>query len=225
MYILIDMVIYKTTNKVNGKFYIGKDAKNKRTYLGSGVVLKQAITKYGKENFEKEILEYCTDLEQLSQREVYWISKLNALEDGYNLTEGGTGGDTWTNNPREIHWNKGNIPHNKGIPLSDYLKEQISKTKKSQNLGANKTSYKAGEEHIMYGTTQADSTVQKRVETRRANGSYKGVGKFAPKHVKNTEDGKIYESIQEAADYYNLTRGQVSHSCRNETKKGKFRFV
>jgi len=215
------MIIYKTTNLVNGKFYIGKDAKNKKSYLGSGKVLKQAIKKYGKENFEKEILEHCSSLEELEEREVYWISKLNALEEGYNLTEGGTGGDTWTNNELDVHWNKGKTPWNKGKKGSQ---KAWNKGLKGY-MGANKTSYKPGKDHIMYGTKQSEETVQKRVETRRKNGSYKGVGKFAPKKVKNIEDGNIFDSIQEAADYYNLTRAQVGHSCRKETKKGKFRFV
>jgi hypothetical protein len=92
-------------------------------------------------------------------------------------------------------------------------------------MGANKASYKPGKDHIMYGTKQKDETIQKRVETRKKNGSYKGVGMFAPKQVKNIEDGMIFGSISEAADYYELTRDQVGHSCRKETKKGKFRFV
>ena len=219
------MIIYKTTNLVNGKFYIGKDAKNDNRYLGSGKVLKQAISKYGKENFKKEILEHCSSLGELEEREVYWISKMNALEEGYNLTKGGTGGDTWTHNNLETHWNMGKSPWNKGVPTPADVKERISQSRRGKMMGGNQTSYKPGKDHIMYGTKQSKETIQKRVETRRANGSYKGVGVFAPKKVKNIEDGNIFDSIQEAADYYNLTRAQVGHSCRKETKKGKFRFL
>lgn len=220
------MIIYKTTNLINDKFYIGKDAKNKKTYLGSGKLLKQAIKKYGKENFQKEILEYCIDLTHLDKREVYWINKYNAIEEGYNLTEGGTGGDTHIINPHP-NWGfkKGNIPWNKGTPLSEEKKQKLSKLLKSKNLKANKTSYKPGKNHQLYGTKQSEETVQKRVETRIKNGSYKGVGKFAPKQILNIEDGNTYNSIQKAAEYYGLTRDQVGHSCRKKTKKGKFRFV
>ena len=42
------MVIYKTTNLINGKIYIGKDVRNLNCYLGSGKLLKKAIEKYGK---------------------------------------------------------------------------------------------------------------------------------------------------------------------------------
>ena len=94
----MSMIIYKTTNLVNGKIYVGKDAYNRSTYLGSGLVLRRAIAKYGKENFKKEILERCQSLNELSQREIYWISFFNSTNPsiGYNLTDGGVGGDTYS---------------------------------------------------------------------------------------------------------------------------------
>lgn len=88
------MVIYKTTNLLNGKFYIGKDEKNNPNYLGSGKILKLALTKYGNENFKKEILEICESREILVDREKYWIESSSATTLGYNITEGGTGGRT-----------------------------------------------------------------------------------------------------------------------------------
>lgn len=96
------MIIYKTTNKIDGKIYVGKDVKDNPTYLGSGFILKRAIKKYGKENFLKEILERCHTIEQLDDREKYWIAKLNASDRkiGYNLTDGGTGGDTFSSQPK-----------------------------------------------------------------------------------------------------------------------------
>jgi len=90
------MIIYKTTNKVNGHFYIGKDQKNNPDYLGSGIALQRAILKYGRENFSKEILEECNDKKVLADRERYWISQYNATKDenSYNIAEGGFGGNT-----------------------------------------------------------------------------------------------------------------------------------
>ena len=220
------MVIYKTTNLVNGRFYVGKDARNRRNYLGSGKVLRRAIDKYGKASFKKEILEYCKDLKQLDEREKYWIKELDAVELGYNLTEGGTGGDTHGDTPHP-NWGfkPGHIPWNKGVKMSDEFSQNIIRILKSKDLKPNCTSYKPGKDHVYYGTKQSNETVQKRVETRRKNGSYKGVGKFAPKKVKHIEEDKIFGSIKDAAEYYGLTRDQVGHSCRKETKKGKFRFV
>ena len=71
------MVIYKTTNLINGKIYVGKDSNDNPNYLGSGIVLKNAIDKYGRKSFKKEILEIC-DLSNINDREIYWIAKLNA---------------------------------------------------------------------------------------------------------------------------------------------------
>ena len=83
------MIIYKTTNLINGKSYVGQQSTNDEMYLGSGKILKRAIVKYGVENFKKEIIEECSTREELNKREVYWIKKLNPE---YNLHEGGYGG-------------------------------------------------------------------------------------------------------------------------------------
>lgn len=97
------MIIYKTTNTINGKIYIGKDSKNDPNYYGSGQILKNAIKKYGKCNFTKEIIENCSSPEELDLKEKYWISYFDSTnrDIGYNLTDGGTGGDTFTHNPNK----------------------------------------------------------------------------------------------------------------------------
>lgn len=88
------MVIYMTINLITKKCYIGKDVKNKKSYLGSGIILKKAIKKHGKENFKKIILEKCSSKEELAEREKYWISFFDAVKSKkfYNVLEGGIGG-------------------------------------------------------------------------------------------------------------------------------------
>ena len=90
------MYIYKTTNKVNGKQYIGMCSRNDPNYIGSGKLLKAAVQKYGKENFEKEVLEYCKDFETLCEKEAYWIDYYDAVnsEEFYNINKGGMGGNS-----------------------------------------------------------------------------------------------------------------------------------
>lgn len=96
--------IYKITNLINGKIYIGKhcDQSNAEfdNYMGSGIIIKQAQQKYGIENFKKEILEECT-IETVNNRERHWIKLLhsNNKNIGYNITSGGDGGNTFTSNP------------------------------------------------------------------------------------------------------------------------------
>jgi group I intron endonuclease len=92
-----NMVIYKTTNLLNGKIYVGKAESMKLHYIGSGCILKRAIKKYGKNNFKKEIIESCNSREELEEREKFWIKELDATnpEVGYNIAEGGSGGNTF----------------------------------------------------------------------------------------------------------------------------------
>lgn len=65
--------IYKTTNLVNNKIYIGKREKTyfDIKYIGSGRYLKNAITHYGKDNFKCEIIEWCETKEILYKQEQY----------------------------------------------------------------------------------------------------------------------------------------------------------
>jgi len=83
------MIIYKTTNLITNKIYVGLDTKNNPNYLGSGTIIKLSIKKYGKENFKKEILfESTTEtIEQMVEMEVFWINKLNSFVPGigYNI--------------------------------------------------------------------------------------------------------------------------------------------
>lgn len=86
--------IYKTTNLVNGKFYVGKHSTDNLNdgYLGSGNFLKKAIKKNGRKNFKREILEKCLPCKfYINEKEKYWIKKLDAVKRGYNLTNGGDG--------------------------------------------------------------------------------------------------------------------------------------
>lgn len=87
--------IYKTTNLINGKYYIGMHSTNnlKDGYLGSGKKLRSSINKYGVENFKCEILEFLTDRDSLVKREKEIVNE-ELLKDPYcmNLMCGGHGG-------------------------------------------------------------------------------------------------------------------------------------
>lgn len=85
-------IIYKTTNLVNDKFYIGKHKTKDLNddYLGSGKLLKRAIAKYGIDNFHKEILHVCKDEEHMNLLESILV--VPDAETNYNLCEGGHGG-------------------------------------------------------------------------------------------------------------------------------------
>lgn len=85
-------ILYKTTNLINGKTYIGIHKTNNLDdgYLGSGFALTEALEKYGKDNFKREILEFCDSYDELIELEkVYvdidWVKN----KSNYNLKTGG----------------------------------------------------------------------------------------------------------------------------------------
>jgi hypothetical protein len=117
------MVIYKTTNLINGKIYVGKSKDNNPKYLGSGKIIREAISKYGKDNFEKEILEYCETPYELNTKEREWILKLNTQDNniGYNITAGGDGNSGKWNGEHLSETHRENI--SKGLKNSEKVKK------------------------------------------------------------------------------------------------------
>ena len=93
--------IYKITNEVNGKCYIGKTERTVQTrwaehtqpsrFKRLDLPLYRAFLKYGVENFSVEEIEQC-DSAILDEREIYWIDYFDAYRSGYNCTAGGEGG-------------------------------------------------------------------------------------------------------------------------------------
>lgn len=103
--------IYKIINNLNQKIYIGKTSKTiedrfkghiRKAKQYTNRYLYDAMNHYGYENFSVEEVEEC-DNAMLDDRERFWIQyyKSNQSEFGYNMTEGGDGGDTLTNNPNK----------------------------------------------------------------------------------------------------------------------------
>lgn len=202
------MVIYKTTNLVNGKIYIGQDSKNNPEYLGSGKIIKRAIKKYGKENFKKEILEVCANQTELDIKEKYWIQELNTINQdiGYNVSFGGQTG-----------WYKG-LKHTeetkriysltrKGKLIGDkngmYGKQHTEETKKkiSESL--------SGENNSFFGKQHTENTKKKMSESAKKR-------KTNPNSKKVSVDGLVFNSASEAARFFGLSSGTISYRCREK---------
>ena len=88
------MVIYKITNRLNGKPYVGQTRQpiEKRflQHYYAPTPLGQAMRECGIENFTIEIIERCQSQAQLNEREIFWINALNSKQPyGYNATNGG----------------------------------------------------------------------------------------------------------------------------------------
>lgn len=146
--------IYRITNLINGKTYIGqhkyKDIND--SYMGSGVLLHRAFEKYGIENFTKEILYSKIQYQETANdMEKFAISKERALGKAeYNIADGGNGGDTyhcvnieiqkrmayWEGKKRPEHSEKmkGKPSRHKGKHHSEETKKRMSEANKGKKL-------------------------------------------------------------------------------------------
>ena len=172
--------IYKITNINNGCFYIGshKTYDLNDGYFGSGIYLKRAIKKYGKESFKKEIIKECRSLEEMLLAETEELQKIKN-NDVYNLKFYSMGGNT-----RE-----------------KYSKDE--KTKYIQNLVLNpnspigkqgKFNHMFGKKHSnRYKKTRSEQQTQYYIDLKKNNPEaynnwYNGVMKSAVKNcIKNAE--------------------------------------
>ncbi len=99
------MVVYKITNTITKKIYVGQTTKTIEErwkkhlksifYDNLQTNLAKAVRHYGKNNFKIEILEKCKTKKELLEKEQFWIKKLNAIDKGYNMTPGGEGNNTY----------------------------------------------------------------------------------------------------------------------------------
>jgi group I intron endonuclease len=128
------MIIYKTTNLINNKIYIGQDSYNNPNYLGSGNSILTAIKKYGRENFKKEILEFCKTKEELNKREEFWIKELDSynFNVGYNLSEKGVGSRKGYTHSEETK--KKMSEDRLGKPKSEEFKKKIKGQKRTKEV-------------------------------------------------------------------------------------------
>ena len=165
----LNPVIYKTTNLINGKIYVGQDRYNNTNYLGSGTLLKEAIKKYGKENFKKEILEHCV-LEELNDKEMFWISELNSYnrETGYNLTSGGNQRYVLSEESKQKIREKRALQDMSHMfkPKTQEVKDKISK---SQTGKVRDEAFKKHLSDYWKGKVSSEETIKKILESRKRN--------------------------------------------------------
>lgn len=127
--------IYATFNKISGRWYIGQHFSKWRDvkYIGSGHKLKDAIKKYGRENFSNAIICWCNSAKELNEKERFWIKlyRDNGF-DLYNILDGGQDrgkygiklSDEQKKHLREI--NLGNGWRIKGHKVSQETRNRIS---------------------------------------------------------------------------------------------------
>lgn len=188
--------VYKITNKVTGKIYIGitnqgAGARYRHHWyearIGEPSPIHRSMAKYGEENFTFEIIEVVDTYDELKEREKYWIKFYDSMnrEKGYNLTEGGDG--TF------------------GRLHSEETKEKI----RQKAIGR-----KASEE-----TKKKMSEIQKKYSKQhRAHADKIRVLNYKPIEVFDLEGNKIeeFETTKRCAEKYGVSSTTVKLYCRAE---------
>ena len=116
--------VYKITNLVDGKVYIGKHQTEqlKDGYMGSGKYLQHAIKKHGLENFKKEILYQFDNEEEMNHIEAELVTEeFCKRDDTYNICIGGKGGWSYINSNRNFSEHNMKLAKNR-----DYSKTDLS---------------------------------------------------------------------------------------------------
>ena len=169
--------IYKTINLINNKIYIGKHQASifePEKYIGSGRLLQKAIKKYGKNNFSCELIEWCETIEQLNEREIYWITYYKTNKDflTYNLAKGGEGGVGRCSSDPNFYWN---ILDKRQLVLSKASKslKKYFKAHPEAHLGIN---------NPMYGKHHSELAKQKISNKLKNSNALKKAKRFSGKH-------------------------------------------
>ena len=165
------MIIYKSTNKITGKIYIGQTTKSLeqriKGHLNESKIDKNrpfllSINKYGIGNFVFEIIDSADNLNELNDKEIYWIDFCNSVSpNGYNVTGGGQGkkmkttkelsriiseglknSEKWQKTKNSEEYKKKFLGRNKGKKFTPEHKEKIWEKNKERILKFNKSTSK-----------------------------------------------------------------------------------
>lgn len=192
------MIVYKATNKENGKVYIGYTSKTleerKLEHLAKSkskgdkhyfYLFKEAIRKYGFFCFEWEIICECNSIDECYEKEKHFIKEMNTISpDGYNLTEGGNGGVQSKETRNKI---------------SKSVKKYWSENKESNNL-------------INASSEQRSEWAKKSWEVKKNNG-YKSPSGFKRDKSSKTKMSNT-KNKKNALNWANIITGEkISLSC------------
>ena len=212
--------IYKVTNKINGKIYIGQtnniDRRKKQHLYDNRTnhqAFKRALNKYGIDNFNWEIIYKCEAKKEINIKEKYYIDYYNSkVPNGYNIANGGEGGSNWNLQPIVMLDLKG-----KFIKRYDYITQCEIET----GLNHSTISACCKGKHLRY-----KNYVFMYERDYLKNGPKKYI-KPKPNHSKEVLQYDLngnfineYESATEASRVLNLTRSSITfcasgryHTC------------
>lgn len=203
----MEHIVYRITNMINGKKYIGKHSTTDvyDGYFGSGIAIKQAINKYGIDNFKKEIICYCNNEEELKEMEKYHIKKEGTFSKGYNLTLGGEGILGYKHTEDSIR--KASDSRKRYYEENPEMREKISEMAKKR----------VGKLNSFYGRKLSQEHIDKLTVSRVK--AITGVNNPSAKSVICNETGVKYDLAQDAATAVGLKYSTtILKVCKNTRK-------
>lgn len=195
------MIIYKMTNKVNGKVYIGQttrrlDERTKEHIRHNKMIVDKAIQKYGIENFTVEQIDLAENINELNQKEMYWIERYDCITPkGYNQCYGGD--------------------NTCGYHHKEESKQKMS-IKKSQKY--------IGEGNPFYNKTHSEESRKKMSEARKGlkHLTEEQIKRLRESHhtvkVINVDTGEVFDSIKDAGLKYNIEPTHITRVCKGKRK-------
>ena len=219
--------IYITTNMVNGRRYIGqkKFFKGWKCYLGSGKAFKEAVKKYGRCNFVRDIVAIAYNKEELDRLEIEFIKNHNASDnrDYYNICCGGSGVKISTKlryNCRKVVCLNNKTVYSSCKEASEIFNincSSISSCCSEKNLSGGKKDniplvWMYFEEYLKLSNDEIKNKINSALNAKKLNNNYNS------KKVICTTTGKIFDSITEGSNYYNCLRSHVYDCCNHKRK-------
>jgi group I intron endonuclease len=244
------MIIYKVTNTINGKIYVGQTVKSlKRRWSdhcaksSTCLALKAAINLHGRENFTIEQIDVASNIDDLNKKEIKWIADLKSFGDlGYNLCLGGEGKSGYKQKPESVEamrqkkmGKKLTVEHkvrisagNTGKIMSEESKRKISQShmgmKHSKETLAKLSKIRLGKKH------SADSKAKIGLAGLGKKHSNESIKKMSEnkqaikKPVLCLNNGSIYESINEASKKLNISSGGICRSVKTGWATNGYKF-
>lgn len=216
--------LYKTTNTLNGRYYVGRHStETVDNYLGSGVVLRKAIKKYGIENFTVEILQYYDTYDALIEAEKILVESVLMDPLSYNLGPGGPGGSV------KKQWDAARKNKHSEIMTKIHATEQFREMMSKSIADLHKS--RSGEywtpegieakRKMMIGNTHKLGKKESAETCAKKSAAYKGVKKpaFTEEHKKNISEKRKGKGMGKANAMTSVeAREKVSASKRGRKR-------
>lgn len=210
--------IYITTNILNGKKYLGQKKFDSRwkSYIGSGKAFKRAVQKYGKENFQREIVKICYSAEELNKAERDLSISLNVVEsdEWYNEVYGGGQMNGYRVSEKS---KKKNAEAHIGKRPTEEVRQKLSMAQKKR--------FSNPKNHPCYGKTITDETRQKMSEAHKGKtAGGKSVCAVGVVRICANGEKDCFGSMREAERKTGVDRCSIKYHISNKKpcKDGSF---